>query len=531
MRYQLAYILNAMLRSLGVKTISLQFSISYLMIFIFTMASVASLFMHLKDTNTAIKVAGRQAMLTQELAKEAFLVSNGVESKALFSQTIKEFEKSHRALIDGNQSMGVAPPSSEKVSRQLEAVDALWSRYKQTIQSYANKPSKAKLRDIYSDSDDILKEMNQAVEWMAEASSSTAQKQQSIVIFFGICTLLIVIVSRFLGMHWLMSQIALLRDRLNDVSHGDFSKPITEAASDNEVGDMFNAYNNMLNQVGSVISSAQSLSGGISDNINNISHATHQSEQSVLKQNQELDAVATAINQMSATINDVAGNTAQAATTATDAASTAQEGHRVVEFANQYIVQMAEQLKEATSVMEQLDADSQEIGQVLSVITGIAEQTNLLALNAAIEAARAGEQGRGFAVVADEVRTLASRTQESTEEIRKIIERLQSQSTKAVEVMQASGEQAAESAKQTEKANHSLQSIVAAVSKILDMSSLIATAAEQQAAVSAEVDKNITTIAGGAQETASTVSDLAATAQQMRTQVEELDHVIANFSL
>ena len=183
---------------------------------------------------------------------------------------------------------------------------------------------------------------------------------------------------------------------------------------------------------------------------------------------------------------------------------------------------MSEQLNGAVSVMQQLDADSQEIGSVLTVITGIAEQTNLLALNAAIEAARAGDQGRGFAVVADEVRTLAQRTQESTEEIQKIIERLQLQSNKAVSVMQNSTEQAKTSATQTEEADVALKNIVSAVDSIVEMNTLIATAAEEQSQVANEMDQNISNISQASGETAQVASDVRDVSQSLTNQAHEL---------
>jgi methyl-accepting chemotaxis protein len=164
---------------------------------------------------------------------------------------------------------------------------------------------------------------------------------------------------------------------------------------------------------------------------------------------------------------------------------------------------LAEQIENTANVIHQLEEDSENIGKVLDVIKGIAEQTNLLALNAAIEAARAGEQGRGFAVVADEVRTLAGRTQESTAEINQVIEKLQLGSQKAVDVMNKSREDAQSVVEQATQAGTSLSVISTAVERINDMSSQIASAAEQQNSTAEEINRNITNISELGQETTS----------------------------
>ena len=205
------------------------------------------------------------------------------------------------------------------------------------------------------------------------------------------------------------------------------------------------------------------------------------------------------------------------------------KGERVVKETINTIHQLAEIVTKSSDVINSLHHDSSAVGTVLDVIRGIADQTNLLALNAAIEAARAGEQGRGFAVVADEVRTLASKTQESTSEIQEMIERLQSGTQEAVKVMKTSTQEAQSSVNETAKAGESLIKITEAVSIINDMSSHIASAADEQSSVSREMHENVLSISHAADQTAQGASENLSASQEMATLAENLQHLVGRF--
>jgi methyl-accepting chemotaxis protein len=218
-----------------------------------------------------------------------------------------------------------------------------------------------------------------------------------------------------------------------------------------------------------------------------VSHTTD----AIYQQQQETEQVATAVNEMSATVHEVANNTSVAADAAQAANDSVNEGTSISSEAVGLIDTLAGELDSAVEVISQLENASEQIGGVLDVIKNIAEQTNLLALNAAIEAARAGEQGRGFAVVADEVRTLASRTQDSTAEIQTMIEQLQAGSKKAVNTMHDINTRAKTGAEKVEKTGQVLTEIAQAMGKITDMNTQIATAAEEQSAVIEEINRSV----------------------------------------
>ena len=269
----------------------------------------------------------------------------------------------------------------------------------------------------------------------------------------------------------------------------------------------------------------------LSQSAENLARITSETNFGVQQQQQETDQVATAMNEMSSTVQEVAQNASLAADSAQDANNKSEEGRNVVSNTMQTINNLANEIEEASRVIQNLKLESEKIGTVIDVIRGIADQTNLLALNAAIEAARAGEQGRGFAVVADEVRTLASRTQQSTQDIQQMVERLQSGAEKAVTVMNQSQSQAKDSVEQAALANESLSAIATMIAQINDMNMQIAAAAEEQSAVAEEINRNIISISQISTQTAQGANETSASSNTMKNLASELQAVVGRFKL
>jgi len=317
---------------------------------------------------------------------------------------------------------------------------------------------------------------------------------------------------------------------MQDISSGTGDLNVRLAInSRDEVGDIAAGFNLFVEKIQGIVLKVSETATLLGSAVERVSSMTSRSSSTISQQQMETQQVATAINEMAATVVEVANSASNAAGSAQQAQSSTQEGQGVVNIAVNTIQELATDVENASSVINTVENYSNEIGTVLDVIRGIAEQTNLLALNAAIEAARAGEQGRGFAVVADEVRTLASRTQASTEEIQKMIENLQSSSQQAVVVMNKGREQAGHGVEQVNQAGEALKKITEAVNVISDMNTQIASAAEEQSAVAEEVNRNVVNINQLTDENADTFNDIVAAGNEMENLAHELTALVSQF--
>ncbi|WP_285373929.1 methyl-accepting chemotaxis protein [Pseudomonas sp. lyk4-TYG-107] len=315
---------------------------------------------------------------------------------------------------------------------------------------------------------------------------------------------------------------------MDKVAAGDMTVNF-KANSRDELGELGEVFNGTVRKIHDLIERVGQTVAEVERQAGQVETVSAQSNQAVAGQRTQIEQVATAMNQMSATSLEVARSAAAAVSSAHSVNDETVNGRTLVESQQGSIAALASEIDQSVLVINQLASDSQSISRVLEVIKSIAEQTNLLALNAAIEAARAGEQGRGFAVVADEVRTLAKRTQQSTEEIEQMIARLHGGVGAAVKAMGISHQMANGTVGQSEKVQQALENILGAVGMIVDQNQQIAAAVEQQTAVAHDIDQNIVEINRAGERTAQGAHQTEEASRALSAQVVELKQLISAF--
>ncbi|HHQ4703132.1 TPA: methyl-accepting chemotaxis protein [Aeromonas hydrophila] len=331
---------------------------------------------------------------------------------------------------------------------------------------------------------------------------------------------------------YLFADLGRVAGALHDIAHGEGDLTVhINTRSKDEVGQLAESFNQFVARLHGIVSRLRDVTVELAAQSRAQAAGAQSRSQRVRQQQDEIVMVATAVTEMASATQEIAGNAEFAATTSGDAVKLAVAGQSQVGQSQRSITGLADEVADASQIIVELDAHAQKISGILATISGIAEQTNLLALNAAIEAARAGEQGRGFAVVADEVRVLSRRTHDSTDEIQQMIETLQQTTCRAVSGMETSRQLAGTSVEDAESANLSLGQINEAIGAISDMATQIAAAAEEQTSVTSEISRNTENIRHVSQELAEQANQEAAQAAELKGLTERLEQEIGRFRL
>ncbi len=443
-----------------------------------------------------------------------------------------------------HQYLALLPGSeTEQLIKQFDTSFARWQATSQRVLQLAGSDREAAIGLSFGASKSQFDAMRDTVDKLGEledagaAAEGTAAVERGNALSWqqgaigGVALLICAILAIAFPLAIVRPLQQLLR-RLREIAEGDGDlRARLEVRSNDELGQLSTAFNTFLDKLQMLMREISRVTGEVTGVARQQAEATVRSSQLSQREHIAIDQVSTAATQMSAAITEVAQNAQLTADAASSAERQSQQSGEVVNATIHAIRQLAQEVDNASQTIQTLEQEAANIDSVLGVIRGIAEQTNLLALNAAIEAARAGEQGRGFAVVADEVRALAARTQESTKDIQLMIERLHAGVHNAVEAMRSGGEQASASVARAGGVSEVLDSARAAIRRISDMSAQIATACEQQSSVTDEIARNIHEIRGYSDEAEDAARRNAANGRQLADLSGGLSGLVGQFRI
>lgn len=463
----------------------------------------------------------RNGMTTFRLMLRRYIAVPNDVNKKLLMETIDSF------LSDITKARTNLPTA---LSSQLEEAHAGMRRYREVLVEVAGLfEQKQNMREQV---DQESKAMDKIMSGLMDTQQRLAHEdQRSAFVQMAVLTLLALAIGLFASVvisRQITAPLALTVDLARRIAKGDLTVQARSARKD-ELGDLQNAMQEMAQNLNTLVQGIGNGVTQISTSAEKLSAMSEQTSAGVRQQKSEMDQVATAMHEMASTVQEVARNTTDASAAATLADQQARHGSTVVKQATVQISELAIAIEELGGAMNVLTQDSEQIGKVIDVIKAVAEQTNLLALNAAIEAARAGEQGRGFAVVADEVRSLAQRTQDSTKEIEALIVTLQQGTQAAATLMTSSRERTLDTVVLAQKAESAITEINQSIGTIQEMSLQISAAAEQQSAVADEINRSIVSVRDVADQSAVASEESAAATIELASLGQDLQRMTAHF--
>ncbi|EKF9173147.1 methyl-accepting chemotaxis protein [Vibrio cholerae] len=481
---------------------------------------------------------GIDMMLLQETAlKDAKGVLKRVEEAR--TEDIPEMRQAMQVAVDSQ----VNPELKEQARKlQVRFEQMVREELEPMLQAFANNDMTT-AQNIYRDKyaptyGEMRKQANQILDTLLQQaeqqnhasveSFEAGRTKQMVIIAAG---LIISFITSLVIITNLRSRVAYLKDRMSSAAANLSLRTRLELDGNDELCDIGKSFNAFIDKVHHSIEEVAENSKELAMMASSVSQRAHMTQSNCASQRDRTVQVATAIHELGATVSEIASNAAMAADVAKQATLHSGEGKKVVGEVQNRIQTLVNELDNATQVVSSLATQINGISSTLDTIRSISEQTNLLALNAAIEAARAGEQGRGFAVVADEVRTLASRSAASTEEIQQVINRLQTESSRAVEVMEKGRSQSDVVVEFSAKANQSLTEINSQIDQINDQNIQVATATEEQSTVVEDINRNVEDINQLTTETSHVADELSRASASLQRLSSQLDKLVGSFEL
>jgi methyl-accepting chemotaxis protein len=492
-----------------------------------------------RDIEFPALLASRNALVSMENVKESLssAVTTGDEESLERANALAAATRDNlTAIVQLNDDLAV------KVSPILQSFDQYFDIAFGVSKSMVDNTAdfskigqlSTQMNDIFEKTTSKLTEFSQsrltAFETAIQESNEAASSLIWVGLAMGLITTLVLFATAFPIVSNLRKSIVDVVASLKDIAQedGDLTVRISTNNKD-EIGDLVYWFNQFIEKLQGVVRDIGNSSKPLANLADNLNQVSGNARQTIAAQQMSAADAKAAVDNMTQSVGAVAQSASEAATAASEASTAADDGQRVVNQTVNSIQSLAARVDETAVVIRKLEEDSNQVGVVLDVIKGIAEQTNLLALNAAIEAARAGEQGRGFAVVADEVRTLASRTQQSTEEIQSTIEQLQNAARSAVTVMAKGTEQATVSVDEANKAGSSLIAITETIARITQMNDQIANSTGEQQAVADTISANVDDINSRTEDTASSSEQLTHVSDELEQLSKDFNKIMQQF--
>lgn len=457
----------------------------------FAFVSALSVFLQLNRMaadGDVVNYAGRQRAISQRITKMIFAQYQGSYDGAQIKELLQKQDRVINGLINGDDEWKLPKASDVQLVAKMSEVKKSWEEYKDTL--VRAEKDRAVLKELFQDSEDFLKLADESTALAAQVSEgkvATLKVMQALLFVLNLVILAAI---------WIMSQrkiatpLCELTEKVESIAGGNLTTKIVCNSTD-EIGLLSQNMNKMMQSFTTMINGTLKSAGGVVRSVDMLRERAEKTADGAKNQSGQAAQIAAAAEEMSQTITDIARNASVASDTSAGAMDVASGGQEIADNAVDTVNRVYTSTVELATMVEKLNKRASEIGDIVTVIKDIADQTNLLALNAAIEAARAGEQGRGFAVVADEVRKLAERTIKATSEISEKIGAVQTESEQTMKSMDEASGEVTKATQFIRSVGEALQSIVEAVQRVRDQITQIATAVDEQSAASEEVARNI----------------------------------------